>query len=453
MRSIKKRSAIALAIAVTAGKQYRKNELNSRLVAANVLMKVLAGKSLTVALEDAWQQVQDIQDKAFIQALCYGTIRQYYRLEFILNQLVNKPIKDKDVQIKALALLGLYQLRYMRVKDHAAVSETVAVMNKKQWAKSLLNAVLRRYLREQDKLEALADKHVAYAHPDWMIKEIKADWGSEAKQIFFANNQLPPMTLRVNTRFCQRDAYLMMLTENGIEARALEYSAQGIILAEPVVVEKLPKFAQGWVSVQDEAAQLAAELLGAQAGERILDVCAAPGGKTAHILECQPDLKTMLAIDIDAQRLGRVKENLTRLHLSADLLAADATQPENWWDSVLFDRILLDVPCSALGVVRRHPDIKLLRRAEDITRLQALQQEILQAVWGLLVPGGVLLYATCSILKQENEYQIERFLQQHDDAQELPIEANWGIKQLFGRQVLTGSQSMDGFYYARLQKK
>ncbi len=427
--------------------------MNSRLVAANVVVKVLAGKSMTAALESAWEHVPDVQERAFIQALCYGTVRQYYRLEFILNQLVNKPIKNKDVQIKVLALLGLYQLKYMRVKDHAAVSETVAVMKKKQWAKSLLNAVLRRYLREQEQLEALANKHVAYAHPDWMIKAIKADWGSDAKQIFFANNQPPPMSLRVNARFCQRDQYLAMLAEQAIEASALEFSAQGIILAEPVAVDKLPEFSAGWVSVQDAAAQLSAQLLDVQPGQRILDVCAAPGGKTAHILECQPELKAMLAIDIDAQRLVRVKENLSRLHLTADLLAADATKPDDWWDGILFERILLDAPCSALGVVRRHPDIKLLRRAEDIAQLQALQHEILLATWRLLAPGGILLYATCSILRQENESQIEHFLRQHDDAQELLIEAGWGEKRPFGRQILTGNHSMDGFYYARLQKK
>lgn len=427
--------------------------MNSRLVAANVLVKVLAGKSLTVCLEEVWAQVDDVQERAFIQALCYGTVRQYYRLEFILNQLLNKPIKDKDIQIKVLALIGLYQLKYMRVKDHAAVSETVAVMNKKQWAKSLLNALLRRYLREQEALEVLADKHVAYAHPDWMINDIKADWGEAAKQLFFENNQLPPMSLRINERYCSRDHYLTLLAAQEIPASALAHSAQGIILAEPVVVDKLPKFAEGWVSVQDAAAQLAAQLLDAQAGERILDVCVAPGGKTAHILELQPDLKQLLAIDIDAQRLVRVEENLARLHLQADVLTADATEPEAWWDGVLFDRILLDAPCSALGVLRRHPDIKLLRRAEDIAQLQALQQLILQKTWDLLVPGGILLYATCSILKRENELQIERFLQKNKDAQELPILADWGERRPFGRQVLTGNQSMDGFYYARLQKQ
>ena len=408
---------------------------------------------MTAALEEAWDQVNDVQERAFIQALCYGTVRQYYRLEFILNQLVSKPIKDKDVQIKALALLGIYQLKYMRVKDHAAVSETVAVMKKKQWAKSLLNAVLRRYLREQEQLEALADKHVAYAHPDWMIKVIKADWGEQAKSIFFENNQLPPMTLRVNTRFCQRDEYLALLAEQQIQAKSLTSSQQAILLSTPVMVDKLPRFAEGWVSVQDAAAQLAAPLLGAQPGDRVLDVCAAPGGKTAHIAEGQLDLKCLQAIDIDAGRLAKVAENLSRLKLDAVLLAADATEPEVWWDGVMFDRILLDAPCSALGVVRRHPDIKLLRRAEDIIQLQSLQQQILHASWKLLAPGGVLLYATCSILKQENESQIDFFLNRHSDAQELPIHAEWGIKRPFGRQVLTGSQTMDGFYYARLQKK
>lgn len=299
----------------------------------------------------------------------------------------------------------------------------------------------------------MADKHVAYAHPDWMIKSIKADWGEAAKQVLLANNQLPPMVLRVNTRFCQRDTYLSLLANQQIEANPVASSEQAIILTEAVAVEKLPRFTEGWVSVQDTAAQLAASLLNSQEGERVLDVCAAPGGKTAHILECQPRLKSMLAIDVDGQRLSRVQENLNRLGLKADLLVADAARPEDWWDGVTFERILLDAPCSALGVIRRHPDIKLLRRAEDIKQLQDLQQEILQATWRLLAPGGTLLYATCSILQQENELQIEHFLAQHKDAQELPIEVDWGIKRKFGRQILTGSESMDGFYYARLQKK
>jgi len=424
--------------------------VNVRLISANVIVKVLNGKSLTVALDEAWSQVDDVKERAFIQAMCYGTIRYYFRLDFILTQLLTKPIKDK--QIKVLALIGLFQLQYMRVKQHAAVSETVAVMKKKQWAKSLLNAILRRYLREQEELEALADKHVAYAHPDWMIKSFKADWGEAAKVLLLENNLLPPMVLRVNQQLCNRNDYMKLLELDNIAAKALDSSDQAILLEEAVVVTKLPKFAEGWVSVQDSAAQLAAELLDAQVGDRVLDVCAAPGGKAAHILERQPELASLLAVDIEPARLQRVDENLQRLGLNADLLQGDAADTQAWWDGCQFDRILLDAPCSALGVIRRHPDIKLLRRADDIAQLQELQQTILQASWALLKPGGTLLYATCSILKQENEHQIESFLANNLDATEKPIAAEWGLQRPFGRQILTGDHLMDGFYYACLQK-
>jgi len=299
----------------------------------------------------------------------------------------------------------------------------------------------------------MADKHVAYAHPDWMIKLFKSNWGEDAKAILLANNELPPMVLRVNDKFCSVLEYLELLNACDISATALSSSKQGVLLNEPVVVSKLPKFAEGWVSVQDSAAQLAAELLNVQEGDRVLDVCAAPGGKTAHILETQPNLSSLLAIDIDSKRLQRVEENLTRLNLKADVLVADGTDTASWWDGEQFDRILLDAPCSALGVIRRHPDIKLLRREEDIAQLQQLQKEILQANWALLKPGGTLLYATCSILKQENELQIESFLSNNDDATEVVIDADWGVKRPFGRQILTGDQLMDGFYYACLQKR
>lgn len=424
---------------------------NTRDVSATVIVKVFKGKSLTVALDEAWDGEIDAKDKAFIQALCYGTIRYYNRLECILNQLVHKPIKELNV--KALALLGLYQLQYMRVKDHAAVSETVAVMKKKPWAKSLLNAVLRRYLREQERLNAFADKHAAYNHPDWMIKRIKADWPEEAKHIFTENNQAAPMVLRVNRKFCSRDDYFILLQKNNMSAELSNYAVDAIILTEAVMVDQLPHFNEGWVSVQDSAAQMAAPLLNAQPAERILDLCAAPGGKTAHILALQEDLHELLAVDIDTGRLESVVENLQRLQGEATLLAADAAEPDTWWDGQLFDRILLDAPCSALGVIRRHPDIKLLRFEQDIDALQVLQQRILESAWQMLKPGGILLYATCSILKQENEEQIASFLKAHSDASEAIITANWGVKRPHGRQVLTGFDTMDGFYYARLCKK
>jgi len=427
--------------------------LNTRLIAAWVLSRVLQdGQSLTTALESALQPVESGKDKAFIQALCYGVCRTYHRLDFILSELLDKPLKDQDV--KALALVGLYQLKYMRVKPHAAVSETVLAARKKPWAKALINALLRSYLREQEKLEQNADnvQYAAVSHPDWLIKQIEQDWPQQAQQILLQNNQQPPMALRVNLARISRDQYLHQLSEEGIVAAAVHFCPSAIILDKPVAVDLLPAFVEGLVSVQDTAAQLAAGLLDVQVGHRVLDVCAAPGGKTAHILEHQPELKELVAVDVDESRLQRVNETLQRLKLPATLVVGDATNPQEWWDDQLFDRILLDAPCSALGVIRRHPDIKLLRRAEDIKPLQVLQKNILNAVWPLLAPGGIMLYATCSILKQENEQQIDAFLVEHPDAVELPINAAWGFAVSHGRQIMTGESAMDGFYYARLGK-
>ncbi len=428
--------------------------MNTRLIAAKVLSRVLQdGQSLTVALESALKTVDSAKDRAFIQAICYGVCRYFYRLDYILGQLLDKPLKELD--IKALALIGLYQLKYMRVKPHAAVSETVFAAGKKPWAKALVNALLRSYLREQAGLELKADaiKSAVTSHPNWLVKQIENDWPDQAQQIFHENNQPPPMVLRVNLARISQDHYLNQLRERDIGAEGVSFCPSAIILDKPVGVDLLPGFADGLVSVQDTAAQLAAVLLDVQVGHRVLDVCAAPGGKAAHILEKQSQLKELVAVDIDASRMQRVSDNIERLKLSATLVVGDATNPNEWWDGQLFERILLDAPCSALGVIRRHPDIKLLRRADDIAPLQSLQQSIMQAVWPLLAPGGIMLYATCSILKQENELQINAFLAQHSDAIEWPIEADWGIRRQYGRQIVTGESAMDGFYYARIRKK
>jgi 16S rRNA (cytosine967-C5)-methyltransferase len=411
------------------------------------------GQSLTAALDNAFLAVESGKDRAFVQALCYGVCRQYHRLDYILSQLLDKPLKDADV--KALALVGLYQLKYMRVKPHAAVSETVLAARKKPWAKSLINAVLRTYLREQEELEHKADKFqvAALSHPDWLIKQIERDWPEQALSIFLENNLQPPMVLRVNLAKVSREHYLQLLIEQDIEAEAVSFCPSAIRLDKPVPVDILPGFADGLVSVQDTAAQLAAGLLDVQPGHRVLDVCAAPGGKAAHILESQPQLKELVAVDIDESRMQRVSENCRRLKLQATLVVGDAANPSDWWEGKPFDRILLDAPCSALGVIRRHPDIKLLRRAEDIQQLQALQKNILKAVWPLLAPGGLMVYATCSILKQENEQQVKTFLAEHSDAVELPINAGWGAAGACGRQIFTGESAMDGFYYARISKQ
>jgi 16S rRNA (cytosine967-C5)-methyltransferase len=428
--------------------------LNSRLAAAEIVADVLQeGQSLTAALEGVLPSVPSAKDRALIQALCFGVCRFYHRLDFILNELLEKPIKDR--QIRALALVGLYQLRAMRIKPHAAVSETVKGASKKPWAKALLNALLRNYLRNQADLEQKADLYpsAALCHPVWLIEQIRQDWPRQATTLWMENNRQPPMALRVNLSRLSREHYLRLLAERDISAETVDFCASAVLLTQPVPVELLPGFDEGLVSVQDTAAQLAAYLLEVKPGQRVLDVCAAPGGKTAHILELQPQLAKLVAVDKEASRMERLTGNLKRLKLQADVVTGDAARPDTWWDGRLFDRILVDAPCSALGVIRRHPDIKLLRRPDDIGTLQILQQSILQAVWPLLAPGGLLLYATCSILKQENEGQMTAFLSAHADAVELPIVADWGVSQSCGRQILTGEHAMDGFYYARLEKR
>lgn len=428
--------------------------MNLRLAAARALTEVIKdGRSLTSVLEKTLSQF-DGKERAFIQAVCFGVLRYFHRLDFYLLKLLSKPLKAKDTDIKMLLLVGLYQLRFMRVKSHAAVSETVAAARKKAWAKSLINAVLRQFLREQENLEVLADQQAEahFSHPQWLINQVQTDWPDESARILTANNQQPPMTIRVNVSKNHSQIYLSMLTEQGIPGSMVSFTESAIQLDQPVSVDKLPGFSEGNVSVQDAAAQLAAPLLDVRPGDKVLDLCAAPGGKTAAILELIEDKISMLAVDIDEIRLGKIKENLDRLNLSAEILQGDAVRPKDWAGNRRFDRILVDAPCSALGVIRRHPDIKLLRRASDIETLVSIQQLILQAAWDLLLPGGILLYATCSILKDENERQIEHFLKLHPDAQEFLIDADWGIKRPFGRQILTGDLGMDGFYYAKLVK-
>ena len=427
--------------------------MNLRGLAAQILSRVINdGQSLTAALENQLPKLYDHQDRAFVQALCYGVIRHYYSLTCTLQQLLDKPLKTKDGDIQALLLVGLYQLQHMRVKSHAAVSETVSATRHKPWAKSLVNAILRNYLRDAENLRCHTDRSASLNHPDWIIEALEQNWPDQSAQIMAANDQAAPMSLRVNLLQGSREDYLNRLQQLDINAQISAYSPAGIVLDQAINVEQLPGFAEGLVSVQDLAAQLAAELLDVKPGQRVLDLCAAPGGKTAAILEQQPGMQSLLAIDVDAHRLERVNDNLQRLNLQAETLAADASRPDTWAGDKQFDRILLDAPCSGFGVIRRHPDIKILRRASDIETLQGLQSKILNAAWQLLAPGGILLYATCSILKPENEQQIAKFLASHPDASELAIEANWGMARPHGRQILPGDNQMDGFYYAKLGK-
>lgn len=430
--------------------------MNPRLAAGRALAAVLAGKaSLGSSLPAQLDRVAS-RDRGLAQDLAFGTARWQPRLALLAAKLLEKPLKASDRDVEALLLVGLYQLLHTRIPAHAAISETVSAASalKKPWAKGLLNAVLRKAQREgAGLLEAMAqDPVVRTAHPRWLQKRLKAAWPEHWEAICQANNQHPPLILRVNARATGRDAYLRQLAEAGIAAQPCAFSADGIRLQEACDVTGLPGFAEGLVSVQDEAAQLAAEIIELAAGQTVLDACCAPGGKTCHLLEREPALAGVLALDLEEKRLQRVRENLQRLGLQARLVAADGRATKVWWDGRAFQRILLDAPCSATGVIRRHPDIKLTRQADDIAALARLQGELLDALWPTLEAGGILLYATCSVLPEENSDTIGRFLQRTPDARELPIEGPFGLPQPHGRQLLPQVDGHDGFYYAKLQK-
>jgi 16S rRNA (cytosine967-C5)-methyltransferase len=422
-----------------------KNKSNPRTSAAKILQRVIyQGESLSPALLDA--------DDPLVRDLCYGSLRWHEPLSALLNELLAKNLKKKDKDVECLIRVGLYQIIYQKTPDHAAVGETVSALKglKKPWAKNLVNAVLRNYLRGQEKLQKIINEQdpAKYAFPQWLIDEIKQAWPEDWQSVLHESNQRAPMTLRVNLGRQSREDYFEKLQAVEIEAIALEGVATAISLAKPCNVYDLPGFEEGEVSVQDGAAQLAAILLDCKDGMKVLDAFAAPGGKTGHILESAKDLD-VIAVDSSPSRLERVTQNLQRLKLKAKVVASDALETDNYAKNSLFDRILLDAPCSATGVIRRHPDIKVLRRQSDINDLQQLQAEMLDALWSKLKPNGILVYATCSILPQENEQQVEAFLQRHDNAKTLNIDKS----QKYGRQISPGEEgSLDGFYLAKLQK-
>lgn len=430
--------------------------MNPRLAAARALASVLSGKaSLGSSLPPLLDKV-DARDRGLAQDLAFGTARWQPRLALIAEKLLQKPFKAADHDVEALLLVGLYQLFYTRIPAHAAIGETVACVDKlkKTSLKGLLNAVLRNAQRDGEAICASLDSDPVLhtAHPRWLQKALKANWPEHWQAICAANNAHPPLILRVNRRLRSRDAYLAELTAAGIAASPCTYSRDGIVLAQACDVTGLPGFAAGHVSVQDEAAQLAADLLQLAPGQRVLDACCAPGGKTCHLLEAEPKLAHVLGVDLEAKRLVRVRENLARLGLEAELIAADGRDLASWWDGQPFQRILLDAPCSATGVIRRHPDIKLTRQASDITALATLQGELLDALWTTLEVGGILLYATCSVLPEENSDNIGAFLARTPGARELDIDGEFGLKQAHGRQLLPQVDGHDGFYYAKLIK-
>lgn len=443
-----------------------KKKLTARIATVKILLRLLQQKG-SLASEFTLANDLDEQEKRFAQELCYGLCRWYFLLEYQLNDLLEKPLKNKDRDIHLLLLLGLYQLQFTRVASHAAINETVdaAQFFRKPWAKKVINGVLRTFQRQQESQESVDDNAVLSAsnvaekipsadkisHPQWLQQAIVNAWPAQSKTIFKANNQHPPFTLRINQQHYTVASYLPLLGD--IDCSKTPYSDVGITLANPTDVNTLPGFAEGHSSVQDEAAQLAANLLLVKPKMRVLDACCAPGGKTCHIGEMQNNLQALVALDLEQRRLQRVTENLQRLQIQAQVICGDGTQPELWWDGQLFDRILLDAPCSATGVIRRHPDIKLLRQPADINAVAGLQLRLLNALWPLLADGGILLYATCSILPEENTKLIEQFIANNDNVYHDVINAEWGIEQPYGRQLLPQINGHDGFYYARLIKE
>jgi 16S rRNA (cytosine967-C5)-methyltransferase len=422
-----------------------------RVIAAEVLLSVEQGQSLSQCLPPSLLRLP-LSLRPQLQALCYGTCRWFHRLDDELQGRMKKPLKHHDRVVHHLMLVALFQLRFSQQATYAVLNETVEACRAmdKPHLTGLVNGVLRS--AEREGAPAAVKDTGRYSHPGWMVEKLRHNWPDDWPAIVDANNTQAPMTLRVNALRFSRNEYLQQLLDAGIDASATRFAPHGIQLARPVPVDALPWFAEGAVSVQDEAAQLCTTLLDLAPGQRILDACAAPGGKTCAILESCPQAVEVVAIDESAQRLPRVQENLDRLDLHASLLQADAANIDQWWDHQPFDRILLDVPCSASGVIRRHPDIKLLRRESDVVPLAHIQLDLLAAMWRILQPGGRLVYATCSVFPQENHRIVQRFCKQQTSAELITSKALWGRAMPAGRQLLPLNDGHDGFFYAVLEK-
>lgn len=423
--------------------------MTTRAAVARVLAQVIGvGRSLDRALPT--------KATGAMRALCYETLRLGPRLEFLAGCLLKQPPRPRDADVYALILTGIYELEYTQTPAYAAIDGAASAARElgKPWAVKLVNAVLRRYQRERDTLLARVERNppAKHAHPDWLLGLYQRDWPAHWQDIVQANNEKGPMWLRVNARQTARADYLRRLADSGLSGTVHNALSDAICLENAVNVAELAGFEAGLVSVQDAGAQWAAEMLDPKPGERVLDACAAPGNKCAHLLERCPNLLEMVAIDRSASRLEVLKSNLERLQLGATVRRADACEPADWWDDRPFDCILLDAPCSGSGVVRRHPDIKWLKREQDLAQLTRIQSSLLTALWALIKPGGRLLYATCSVLEDENAARIEQFLKDHNDAQVLDLDPRFGQPRTWGRQCLPGEQSMDGFYYALLAK-
>lgn len=435
----------------------------ARQAALKSLKQVFAGMSLSAVQPQFIDTLEDRRDRGLANEIVNGVLRWRWQLEFYTSQLLSKPLKAKDNEVQLILLMALYELTECRTPDYAIINEAVELVRKsgKKWAASLVNAILRRFTREKEQLTAAVEQQknsdsIRYSHPLWILQKIKTDWPDDWRNILEQNNQRPVFWLRVNQQQYTAEQYLQLLSEQEIEAAPSPLSEVALKLSQGLDVRTLPGFAEGAVSVQDVGAQLCAELLSVEDDQRVLDLCAAPGGKACHLLERYSGIKALLAVELEEKRMLRVTENLQRLKLEAELVVADARDHERWWDGTLFDRILIDAPCSASGVIRRHPDIKSLRRESDIQPLQQLQKEILTSAWQMLADGGELLYITCSIFRDENQNQMADFFARFSDAEEIKIDTGagqaWGRACEFGRQLMPGESGADGFYFCRLKK-
>lgn len=447
----------------------KSNELlkpkNSRLIALNWLLQVIQkGRSVNAVLANSKQTLTP-QQQALAKQLMFGCLRYFHQLKTIAENLLDKPFKNKDTDLLVILIIGLYQLKYLSTPDHAAISESVELTRdiRKKWAAGLVNGVLRRFQRESSEIQVKLEKSVQfqYSHPGWMVKKLKHDWPDHFEDILLNNNHQASMTLRVNTLKNSITDYLEKLKQADLVAKKHTIAPDAIVLEQAVDVGRLPGFELGEVSIQDGAAQLVVEMLDLKPGQRVLDACAAPGGKTTHILQRQKQVN-LTAVEMSAQRAEKILETLQRLQLQCEVLVSDINDIESWWDGDLFDRILLDVPCSASGVIRRNPDIKIHRKVTDIDPLLEIQSQILKQAWQLLKPGGILVYATCSVYKAENIEQIEAFLSsQKAELITLPESINqllcqtnqrFSEQSMMGYQILPGDAEMDGFYFCGLKK-
>jgi len=447
-----------------ASKKTRHSKVSAaRQASLKTLRQVFDGQSLSVAQRQVLDKLDDQRDRGLANEIVNGVLRWRWQLAYFVSLLLSKPLKAKDVDVQLILLMALYELIECRTPDYAIINEAVELVRKsgRKWAASLVNAVLRRFTREKEALiAAIKEDSVRYSHPDWILKKIKQDWPDRWQVILEANNQRPAFWLRVNQSQNSVSQYQQLLADadidTDIDVDEAALTAHALKLTQGIDVRLLPRFADGAVSVQDAGAQLAAELLDVRENQSVLDLCAAPGGKTCHILESCQTLKHLMAVELDETRMLRVNENLRRLKFADDdrvsCVVADARDYKKWWNGESFERILIDAPCSASGVIRRHPDIKTLRRESDIEQLVKRQSEILSSAWQMLAAGGELLYVTCSVFKDENQAQIKNFIERNKDAMEIKIDAGWGESCEYGRQLFPGEQDADGFYFCRLTK-